>query len=86
MKRKPSEIDEIEALWHELSGFPLWANGLKALENYLALLDFETVEEAVIISAERSGSRFDRWRYCCGILRNTLAERLTEEPKGQQVR
>ncbi len=79
-RRKKTDIERIDDLWLELAGVPLWINGLKALENYIALLDFATVEEAVIISAERGGPRFDRWRYCCGILRAKLAEQLEGKP------
>lgn len=84
-RAKPStDIEKIDALWIELAGFPLWANGLKALENYIELLDFAAVEEAVIIAAERPDSRFDRWRYCCGILRAKLAAKFEGGSESRQ--
>lgn len=79
MGRKPkplTEIEKIDLLWFDLAGWPLWENGVKALENYLELIGFSEVEEAVIASAERPGSRIDKFRYCCGVCRNKLAERM----------
>jgi len=86
MPRKPkplTAIEKIDLLWFDLAGWPLWDKGIKALENYIELIGFEEVEEAVVASAERPVSRLDRWRYCCGICRNKLAERMVggELPK-----
>lgn len=75
-QQETEPIEQIAALWEELSGYALWQNGLKALENYLELLDYGTVEEAVVASAERPDSRINCFRYCCGILRNKLAEKM----------
>lgn len=63
-------------MWAELSGYPLWEKALSALSNYVELVGFAEVEEAVVIAAQRQDSIIDRFRYCCGILKSKLAQKM----------
>lgn len=76
VNEEPKPRQSVDDLWEELSGRPLWERAVKALNNYVELIGYEEVQHAIFASAERDGSRFDNWRYCCGICRNVLAERM----------
>lgn len=80
------EERRIRKMWMELSGYTLWEKGLKALSNYVELVGFEEVEEAVIIAAERDDSIIMRFRYCCGILKTKLARKMDPSLEAQWKR
>ncbi len=67
---------KIRKMWSELSGYPLWKKAEKALLNYVELVGYDEVEEAIVISAQRDDSIIERFKYCCGILKNKLARKM----------